>query len=90
MLDLTGGSPAGHPEQGTRKHPLAIVCGKRILSRRGSPAGPRTENTVPALTEAFVSGADGVHVDLRLSADGVLVLEHAKKCVNGGRGDGGR
>lgn len=48
----------------------------RILAHRGSPSPSTTENTVPAVTAALLAGADGVEVDLRLSADGVLVVCH--------------
>jgi glycerophosphoryl diester phosphodiesterase len=48
----------------------------RILAHRGAPTIGRTENTVPAISAAVRSGADGVEVDLRLSADGVFVLCH--------------
>ena len=47
-----------------------------LLAHRGSPAVPALENTVPAAIAAFAAGADGVEVDVRLSADGVLVLCH--------------
>ena len=48
----------------------------RILAHRGSP-GPRfVENTLPAVASCLHDGADGVEVDLRLSADGVLVVCH--------------
>ena len=48
----------------------------RILAHRGSPATSASENTIAAVTAALDAGADGVEVDLRLSADGVLVLSH--------------
>ena len=51
----------------------------RLYAHRGSsgPARPDLlENTIPAVTAALRGGADGVEVDLRLSADGVLVLCH--------------
>jgi len=48
----------------------------RILAHRGSPGHEHLENTVAAVTAALDAGADGVEVDLRLSADGVLVLSH--------------
>lgn len=48
----------------------------RILAHRGSPGTTTIENTVPAVTACLSSGADGVEVDLRLSADGVLVVCH--------------
>ena len=48
----------------------------RILAHRGSPGPSTAENTVPAVLAALDAGADGVEVDLRLSADGVLVVLH--------------
>ena len=48
----------------------------RILAHRGSPGTASVENTVPAVSAALAAGADGVEVDLRLSADGVLVVCH--------------
>jgi glycerophosphoryl diester phosphodiesterase len=48
----------------------------RILAHRGSPGSEHCENTLAAVTAALDAGADGVEVDLRLSADGVLVLSH--------------
>ena len=47
----------------------------RILAHRGSP-GTSVENTVPAVVACLAAGADGIEVDLRLSADGVLVVCH--------------
>lgn len=48
----------------------------RILAHRGSPGTTRLENTVPAIRTALTVGADGVEVDLRLTADGVLIACH--------------
>ncbi len=48
----------------------------RILAHRGSPGPTSVENTVPAVLGCLSAGADGVEVDLRLSADGVLVVCH--------------
>lgn len=48
----------------------------RILSHRGSPGTTIVENTIDAISAALDAGADGAEVDLRLSADGVLVLCH--------------
>lgn len=48
----------------------------RILAHRGSPSTTTTENTVPAVSAALAAGADGVEVDLRLTADGVLAVCH--------------
>jgi len=47
-----------------------------ILAHRGLPSAERCENTVAAVVAAFAVGADGVEVDLRLTADGVLALCH--------------
>jgi len=48
----------------------------RILAHRGSPGTTFVENTVPAVLACLAAGADGIEVDLRLSADGVLVVCH--------------
>ncbi len=47
----------------------------RVLAHRGSPT-TSAENTVAAILDSLLVGADGVEVDLRLSADGVLVVSH--------------
>ena len=47
-----------------------------VLAHRGLPGADRPENTVAAVTAAFDAGADGVEVDLRLTADGVLAVSH--------------
>lgn len=48
----------------------------RLYAHRGSPGPSCVENTLPAVTASLLDGADGVEVDLRLSADGVLVVSH--------------
>ena len=48
----------------------------RILAHRGSPGPDRIENTVAAVRAALSDGADGVELDLRLTADGVLAGCH--------------
>jgi glycerophosphoryl diester phosphodiesterase len=48
----------------------------RLYAHRGSPGSTTSENTVPAVSASLLDGADGVEVDLRLSADGVLVVSH--------------
>lgn len=54
----------------------------RILAHRGSPGAVvgehrvAAENTVAAIAASLREGADGVEIDLRLSADGVLVVCH--------------
>lgn len=48
----------------------------RLYAHRGSPGPSTVENTLPAVSASLLDGADGVEVDLRLSADGVLVVSH--------------
>ena len=48
----------------------------RLYAHRGSPGPSCVENTLPAVSACLLDGADGVEVDLRLSADGVLVVCH--------------
>ncbi len=46
-----------------------------IIAHRGA-SHERPENTVPAFTRAVDLGADGVELDVHLTADGVLVVHH--------------
>ena len=46
-----------------------------VLAHRGG-VGPWRENTVAAFAGAVAAGADGVELDVRRSADGVLVVHH--------------
>ncbi len=46
-----------------------------VLAHRGAP-GPWPENTLAAFAEAQRLGADGVELDVRLSADGAVVVHH--------------
>lgn len=54
----------------------------RILGHRGASAAA-PENTVEALALAVRMGADGVELDVRRSADGVLVLHHDPALADG-------
>jgi glycerophosphoryl diester phosphodiesterase len=47
-----------------------------LLAHRGLPGDRRPENTLAAVAAALEAGADGVEVDLRLTADGVLAMSH--------------
>lgn len=47
-----------------------------VIAHRGLPAATRPENTIGAVRAAFDHGADGVEVDVRLTADGALCLSH--------------
>lgn len=55
----------------------------RVLGHRGAPAPGRPDNSVAAVTEALFQGADGVEVDVRLTADGVLACSHDPFVVTG-------
>lgn len=46
-----------------------------IIAHRGASSAA-SENTLPALLLAFMQGADGVEVDLRMTSDGHLVAIH--------------
>ena len=48
----------------------------RVVGHRGSPSPARPENSVAAVAEAVLLGADGVEIDVRLTADDVLVCSH--------------
>jgi glycerophosphoryl diester phosphodiesterase len=47
----------------------------QVLAHRGASSS-RRENTVEAFLEARALGSDGVELDVRLSADGALVVHH--------------
>ncbi len=53
------------------------LAGMQLLGHRGQVCeGGPPENTVAAVTAALDGGADGVEVDVRLTADGVPVCVH--------------
>lgn len=47
-----------------------------ILGHRGRPSGDTPENTLAAVEAALAEGADGVEIDVRMTADGVAVCVH--------------
>ncbi|MBK5305604.1 MAG: glycerophosphodiester phosphodiesterase [Frankiaceae bacterium] len=47
-----------------------------ILGHRGRPGPDTPENTLASVAAALAEGADGVEVDVRLTADGVAVCMH--------------
>ena len=47
-----------------------------VLGHRGAPGPGRPDNSVAAVDEALLQGADGVEVDVWLTTDGVLVCTH--------------
>ncbi|TMK20451.1 MAG: glycerophosphodiester phosphodiesterase, partial [Actinobacteria bacterium] len=47
----------------------------QVIGHRGAAAlGP--ENTIAAVEAGLAAGADGVEIDVRRTADGVVVLMH--------------
>ena len=48
----------------------------QIIGHRGSPSDSTPENTLAAVEAALAAGADGVEVDVRLTADGIPVCCH--------------
>ena len=48
----------------------------QVFGHRGAPAPGRPENSVAAVTRALRQGADGVEVDIWLTADDALVCTH--------------
>lgn len=48
----------------------------RLIAHRGSVHLQAPENSLPAVERALLQGADGVEVDVRLTADGVPVCHH--------------
>lgn len=55
--------------------PFAFLKPPEIIAHRGASA-ECVENTREAVERAWALGADAVEVDVRLSADGVVVLSH--------------
>jgi glycerophosphoryl diester phosphodiesterase len=47
-----------------------------VLGHRGATSPERPDNSVAAVTEALLQGADGVEIDVRLTTDGTLVCSH--------------
>ena len=58
-----------------------------IIAHRGDSANA-PENTLPAFRRAWERGADGIELDVRLTADGQLVVHHDRRLgrTNGGSG----
>jgi glycerophosphoryl diester phosphodiesterase len=48
----------------------------QVVGHRGAPAPGTVENSVAAVTEALLLGADGVEIDVWLTEDGTLVCAH--------------
>ena len=61
---------SGIPALALPPPPCPLVVGHRGARARFP------ENTLPALRHALAAGADGVEIDVRVSADNVLVLAH--------------
>ena len=54
-----------------------------IISHRGYPAAHVPENTYEAFENAVALGVDGIETDVRMSADGKLILFHNRLAPNG-------
>lgn len=54
----------------------------RVVAHRGASA-THHENTIEAFQAAVDQGADGIELDVRLSADGVLVVHHDAHLADG-------
>ena len=54
----------------------------RVIAHRGASA-THPENTLEAFRAAAEQGADGIELDVRLSADGVLVVHHDAHLADG-------
>jgi glycerophosphoryl diester phosphodiesterase len=57
-----------------------------VIAHRGG-SGDWRENTLPAFAAAREMGADGVELDVRLSADGIVVVHHDAVLPTGARID---
>lgn len=55
--------------------PATINGTMKIIGHRGV-GGTKRENTIEAITEAIRSGVDAVEVDVRVTADGAVLLHH--------------
>ena len=62
--------------------PVGRAARMEVVAHRGHVADGRPENTLAAVHAAFDRGADGVEVDVRLSADGVLLCSHGAEAVS--------
>ena len=67
---FTGNSASEPPSGWLRARPQPLVIGHR------GGGGRETENTLAAFAAARRGGADGVELDVRLSADGELIVFH--------------
>lgn len=56
-------------------HPFLEIGRVHVFAHRGG-AGLAPENTVAACDAGLASGADGLELDVRLSADGIAVVHH--------------
>ncbi len=73
---VPGSSLCVHVGFGARTLAPTSVIAMMVLGHRGWPDPAHPENTLAAVTAALAAGADGVEVDVRLTADGVPVCCH--------------
>ena len=79
---VAGTSKRAGPASVCQTPAMASRPGPRIIAHRGASAD-HPENTVEAFVGAREQGADGVELDVRLSADDVLVLHHDAHLADG-------
>ncbi len=58
------------------KRPTYFSLGKTLISAHRGASKEAPENTMPAILKAIDEGADYVEIDVRLTADGQVVLMH--------------
>lgn len=63
-----------------RSTPIGVLSHR---GRAGNPGDPR-DNTLAAFAAALASGADGVELDVRRTADGVAVVHHDAEVAGAG------
>ena len=72
------------PSRGNRDGKVTAVSMTAVFAHRGCTEG-FTENTIDAFAEARRLGADGVELDVRLTADGALAVHHDAEIPGVGR-----
>jgi len=65
-----------HPGSPEDRHPARAGNRPLVLGHRGVPGPNPAENTVQAVHTALTRGADGAEIDVRLTADGILLCSH--------------
>ena len=64
-------------------HPSPLIDRPEIIAHRGTPRA-HPENSLPGFRYALDEGADGIELDVHLTADGVVVVHHDPVVRGGG------